>query len=260
MSLRTLPTHYFHANATGIGGYIERPFKKDIPVQSPTALSPSGGSDEASTTNFQFEKIMSARMTRTRVEGHFAGTYPTTRATAIVEDLNVLDVIRAEELVAYISTQHPGAEPNVPKIDFGLTAINGLRVGDSILRVHLDLERLTVGDRKRFPKKAPLYEKEVWERAGKKKEFDPEKGFLKCSLVEEIEVIRGKKPHLPPPPPPPPLRSCHVRFSLSAQGLPAALHQNGCDAQTNGGPTCERKERDPHGVPRSVVDFASIVS
>jgi len=46
--------------------------------------------------------------------------------------------------------------------------------------------------------------------------------------------------------------------SLSAQGLPAALHQNSCDAQTNGGPTCERKERDPHGVPRFVVDFASI--
>ncbi len=196
MSRRTLPTHYFHANATGIGGFIERPFKKDIPVQSPTALSPSGGSDEASTTNFQFEKIMSARMTRTRVEGHYTGTYPTTRATAIVEDLNVLEVIRAEELVAYISTQHPGEEPNVPKIDFGLTAINGLRVGDSILRVHLDLERLTVGDRKRFPKKAPLFEKEVWDRAGKKKEFDPEKGFLQCSLVEEIEVIRGKKPDI----------------------------------------------------------------
>ena len=49
-------------------------------------------------------------------------------------------------------------------------------------------------------------------------------------------------------------------ISLPAQGLPAALHQNGCDAQANGGPTCERKERDPHGVPRSVVDFASIVS
>jgi len=39
-------------------------------------------------------------------------------------------------------------------------------------------------------------------------------------------------------------------ISLSAQRLPAALHQNGCDAQTNGGPTRERKERDPHGVPR----------
>src|SRR5262245_13520445 len=50
-------------------------------------------------------------------------------------------------------------------------------------------------------------------------------------------------------------------ISLPPQGLPAALHQNGCDAQTNGGPTCERKERDPHGVPRSsVVHSASIVS
>jgi len=60
-------------------------------------------------------------------------------------------------------------------------------------------------------------------------------------------------------PGPPAAQGLPRSVSLSAQGLPAALHQNSCDAQTNGGPTCERKERDPHGVPRSVVDFASIV-
>jgi hypothetical protein len=191
MSLREERIHYFHANATAIGGFIERPFKRDIPVQSPTALSPSGGSDDASTNNFEFEKIISARMTRTRVEGHYAGAYPRTRATAIVEDLNVLNVIRVEELVAYISSEHPGEEPDVPKIDLGRSAINGLRVGNSILRVRLDTDFLTIGDGKRFPKKPHLFDKDIWERAGKKKQFDPAKGFLQCSLVQEIEVIRG---------------------------------------------------------------------
>jgi hypothetical protein len=194
MTLRAVRTHYFHANATAIGGYIERPFKKDIPVQSPTALSPSGGSDEASTSNFQFEKIMSARATRTRVEGNYLGSLPTTRATAIVEDLNVLDVIRADELVAYISSEHPGEDPEVPRISFGKTAINGLRVGDSILRVHLNIELLDNGNGKRFPKRPHLLEKSLWKRADQK--FEPDKGFLQCSLVEEIEVIRGKRPDI----------------------------------------------------------------
>ena len=130
-------------------------------------------------------------MTRTRVEGHYAGALPTTRATAIVEDLNVLNVIRVDELVAYISSEHPGEEPDVPKIDLSRSAINGLRVGNSILRVRLDTDFLTIGDGKRFPKKPHLFDKDIWERAGKKKQFDPAKGFLQCSLVQEIEVIRG---------------------------------------------------------------------
>jgi hypothetical protein len=65
-----------------------------------------------------------------------------------------------------------------------------------MLRVHLDLDRLTIDKGKDFPKKAHLFDKNVWDRAGKKKEFDPDKGVLQCSLVQEIEVIRGKKPDI----------------------------------------------------------------
>jgi hypothetical protein len=194
MSFGNRRTHYFHADATAIGGVIQKPLAKIIPVQSPTALSPSGGADEASTSNFQFEKIMSARATRTRVEGTYLGGLATTRALAVVEDLNVLDVIRVDELVAYISSEHPGEDPDVPKIDFRRTAINGLRIGDSILRVHLDTELLNNGNGKRFPKRPHLFEKALWKKADKK--FDPDKGFLQCTLVEQIEVIRGKRPDI----------------------------------------------------------------
>ena len=190
MTLRAVRTHYFHANASGIGGFIERPFAKNIPVQSPTSLSPSGGADEAATTNFQFEKIISARATRSRVEGNFLGTLPTTRALAVVEELNVLDAIRADELVAYISTEHPAQDPDVPRVDLSRAAINGLRVGEAILRVHLDLGFLKKGNGTRFPKRPYLLEKSLWKKADKK--FDPDKGTLICTLVEKIEVVRGE--------------------------------------------------------------------
>jgi len=190
MTLRAVRTHYFHANASAIGGYIERPFVKNIPVQSPTSLSPSGGADEAATAAFQFEKIITAHATRSRVEGSYVAGLPTTRATAAVEGLNVLDTIRADELVAYISSVHPAEDPDVPTIDLGRTAIHGLRIGEAILRVHLDLEILSNGNGKRFPKRPYLQEKSLWKRADRK--FDPEKGFLQCTLVEKIEVVRGK--------------------------------------------------------------------
>ena len=190
MTLRAVRTHYFHANASAIGGYIERPFSKIIPVQSPASLSPSGGADEAATSNFQFEKIMSAHATRARVEGSYIAGFPTTRAMAAVEGLNVLDTIRADELVAYISSVHPAEDPDVPTIDLNRTAINGLRIGEAILRVHLDLEVLSNGNGKRFPKRPYLLEKSLWKRADKK--FDPDKGFLQCTLVDKIEVVRGK--------------------------------------------------------------------
>jgi hypothetical protein len=190
MSLRAVRTHYFHANASAIGGFIERPFVKNIPVQSPTSLSPSGGADEAATANFQFEQIISARATRSRVEGSFLSGLPTTRAMATVEGLNVLDTIRADELVAYISTEYPAQDPDVPRVDLSRTAINGLRIGEAILRVHLDLGILNNGDGKRFPKRPYLLEKSLWKKADKK--FDPDKGFLPCTLVDKIEVVRGK--------------------------------------------------------------------
>jgi hypothetical protein len=192
MTLRDVRTHYFHANAAAIGGVLERPLKKDIPVQSAACLSPSGGSYEANTVNFQFEKIISANATRSRVEGHMLGGSATTRVLSVVEGVNVLDVVRADEVVAYISTEHPGEDPDVPRVDFGSTGITGLHIGDSIVTVHLDLKLLNNGNGSRFPNKPHLYDKSLWKKVGRK--FDDEKSSLQCSLVEEIEVLRGKLP------------------------------------------------------------------
>ena len=189
MSLSAERIHYFHANASAIGGYIVKPIVKNIPVQSPTSLSPSGGRDDATTTNFlfdPFENIMSARLTRSGVEGTYRDGKPTTRAMALVEDLDVLGVIHADQLFAYISTEHPGQEPDVPIVSLGNSAINGLRVGNASLTVTLNTKLLDIGDGKTPPTQPHLREKAIWERA--KKTFVPGKEFLQCSLVSNIEV------------------------------------------------------------------------
>jgi len=135
---------------------------------------------------------MTAKATRSRVEGHMLGGLATTRGLAAVNGLNVLDMVRADEVMAYISTEHPGEEPHVPRVDFGTTNFTGLRIGDSILNIHLDLKLLSDGNGDRFPKRPHVFDKAVWKKVGQK--FDDEKGFLQCSLVEQIEVIRGKLP------------------------------------------------------------------
>jgi len=191
MSLRNGRTHFFHADATALGGQLERPFVKNIPVQSPTSLPPVGGEAEASTVDFEFLHILAAKTTHTRVEGNFLGGLATTRMTSVVEGFNVLDTVRAEQLVAFISTEHPGKEPDVPRVDFSRTSITDLRIGDAVLKVQLDLDLLNNGNGKRFPDKPPVSDKNLWKRVGQRFE---DRGFLQCTLVKKIEVIRGKLP------------------------------------------------------------------
>lgn len=191
MSFGNGRTHYFHADATGIGGYIQRPFVKNIPVQAANSLAPSGGANDASSANFQFEKIVSAGSTHTRVEGNFLGGMPVTRMQSVVEDLDVLNRVRAGELVAYIATEHPGKDPDVPRVDFGRTSITNLRVDDSALEVILDLDLLNNGNGKDFPKKPHVQDKELWNKVGQK--FNEKRGHLQCSLVKKVN-IEGKFP------------------------------------------------------------------
>jgi hypothetical protein len=192
MSLRNVRTHYFHADATAIGGRLERPFIKNIPVQAPTSLPPVGGEAEAHTANFEFEEIISARATRTRVEGNFLTGLPTTRAASVVEDLNVLNFLRADRLVAYISTEHPRKEPDVPKVNFGRTSITNLRVNDSVLKVSLNLDLLGRRDDGDFPTEPPVFNRGLWNKFGQL--YDEKRGFLQCSLVERIEVTGAELP------------------------------------------------------------------
>lgn len=190
MSFGNGRTHYFHADATAIGGRIERPYVKNVPVQAPVSLAPTGGETDGSGPKFLFEEIISAEATRTRVEGHFLSGLATTRMTSLVAGLNVLDRVRAGQLLAYISAEHPGEDPNVPRISFGKTNITNLQVDDSTLEVVLDLDLLNGANGKGFPKKPHVQDKALWNKVGQ--QYDEKNGVLLCSLVRKINVVKGK--------------------------------------------------------------------
>lgn len=193
MSFGNGRTHYFHADATAIGGQIQRPVVKNVPTQAPVSLAPAGGETDATgAPSFEFEEIISADSSRTRVEGNIQSGLATTRMKSQVRGLNVLERVRADQLLAFIEAVHPGKPPDVPRIEFGGTSITNLRVDDSTLEVSLDLDLLNCGNGKGFPDKPHVQNKALWEKVAQK--YDEKNAHLVCTLVKKIRVIKGKFP------------------------------------------------------------------
>jgi hypothetical protein len=180
--------HYFHSEATAIGGHVTGPFVRDIPVQSPGTLPPPGGFYETSTIDFRFENIVAAKATRTRVEGNMLGDIAKTSMLAVVEDLHVVERVHVDQAVAYISTEHPIEAPYVPRVDFGATNISGLRVDNAVLKVHFALDLLKTRNNGGFPRTSPLEDDKLKERG----KFNAGRGLLQCSLATQIELIDGE--------------------------------------------------------------------
>ena len=62
-------THFYHADANAIGGRIERPFNKIVPVQAGLSLPASGGYATHRSDDFDFEGLMSFRRAESKVSG-----------------------------------------------------------------------------------------------------------------------------------------------------------------------------------------------
>jgi hypothetical protein len=133
--------HYFHADASGLGGNLARPVEQLIPLQAPLSLSPAGGYGSARSENFRLEEVLSFQTAYTQVAGSLSkkeGGGWNTLATSVVEGLNVLDIVTADRVVAQISTDHPlvGYDPTVTFLG---TNFENLKIGGKSVDVVLDL-------------------------------------------------------------------------------------------------------------------------
>ncbi|MBV9182271.1 MAG: hypothetical protein JO356_13255, partial [Acidobacteria bacterium] len=99
MSTNKSRRHHFHADASALGAVIETPSLMNFPVQSSLSLPPVGGHASAHSSNFQFEKVVSAASTYSEVEGIWKTQGPRTTALSVVKHLNVLERVKTEELV-----------------------------------------------------------------------------------------------------------------------------------------------------------------
>jgi hypothetical protein len=128
--------HYFHAEAHALKGNLELPFDQDIKPQSFVKLEKSEREKEKPdylsqhSKNYQLEGIISFSAAHTQVSGHKSKKHVganVTLATSVVEDLNVLNVVTADRVVAQISTTHfPGVE--APEVTFLGTQFENLRI------------------------------------------------------------------------------------------------------------------------------------
>jgi hypothetical protein len=138
---------YFHADANSLGGFLEGPEAfRYLPTPSSVSLSATGGSVASSAAEFDFEGLISCRSSYTHVSGKPAeisggrtkinGPW-TSRATAVVEGLNILGRITAERVIARIFIEQPEAGGG-RKISFAGTRFDDLRLDNKPLRLSLD--------------------------------------------------------------------------------------------------------------------------
>jgi hypothetical protein len=145
--------HYFHADACAFGGYFERPIEYTVPPQAPMSLSPSGGYGSARSENFRLEGVMSYKSAYTQVSGRLSkkeGHGWVTLATAVIEGLNVLNVLTADRLSAQISTEHP-LEGDNPKVTFLGTSFENLKIAGYPIDIKLDLGICDQGNGDNYP-------------------------------------------------------------------------------------------------------------
>jgi hypothetical protein len=134
-------SHYFHAEAHALSGSLILPFQQEIKKQAFVKLEgrleelPPEERAERSyfsqhAKNFRLESIVSYASADTQVSGHLSKKHPgasVTLATSVVEDLNVLNVVTADRVVAQISTTHLPGE-YAPRVTFLGTHFENLRI------------------------------------------------------------------------------------------------------------------------------------
>jgi len=102
----------FRAGAAAAGGFFTRPFAEPLPVQAASFLMPVGGYGSARVRNVRFHEIVSFTTGYTQVIGtEYARDGKMVRetlASAVVERLNILDVVTADRVVARLTSETAG--------------------------------------------------------------------------------------------------------------------------------------------------------
>ena len=133
--------HSYHAEATALSGELRRPLDQIIAPQAFVKLPEQGGYLAQRSCEFRVESVLSFRSAYTQVAGNRElkpGHAVTTLATAVVEGLNVLDIVTADLVVAQIFTEHP-LDGYVPRISFLGTRFENLRIEGHPVKLDLDL-------------------------------------------------------------------------------------------------------------------------
>lgn len=134
--------HRYHAEAVALEGHLKLPIKQPIERQAHAKVRETGGYESQHSRGFRVEGIVSYSAAHTQVSGHEEekhGRPWITLSTSVIEDLNVLNVVTADRVVAQVSTEHP-RDGYVPTVTFLGTQFDNLRIAGHPIKVDLDID------------------------------------------------------------------------------------------------------------------------
>jgi len=130
----------FRADANALGGYLEEPYRTNVPTLAPVSLPAVGGFAMARSEAFTFDGIISCSLAYTRVSGREDEKGATsTLITAAVEDLNILGRLTARRIVAQVSISDPNSKEPI-QISREGSVFEDLRVDGQECRLKLNSE------------------------------------------------------------------------------------------------------------------------
>lgn len=146
---------YFQSHANSLGGFIEKPIPKYIPPQASSSLPSVGGLATSRLGAFNHEEILHCTSSYARVEGSETtieggdidedGGW-SVKTTAVLENLNILEVVTADRVISQISVDYP-KDGSLPRISLAGSQFVNLQIGGFHARpsFHLGLLRPEFG-------------------------------------------------------------------------------------------------------------------
>lgn len=112
-----------HACAYGFAGQMERPIKHLIPTQAATVLGEHGGFGHSRVDKFRVEGIVSFDSAVAEVGGGYDECHHrhTSFASAVIENLNIHDVVTADRVVSRIAIYSPTVDDERGELSFTIS-------------------------------------------------------------------------------------------------------------------------------------------
>lgn len=142
-------THSYHAEATVLHGDLYHPLVQEIKPQSNVKLSPRGGYLSEHAEPYRLEGVISFQKAYTQVAGNpdpKEGHGWSTLCTSVIENLNVLEVVTADRVVAQIAADHP-PEGYVPTVHFLGTRFENLRIAGHPVNIDIHPDPSFLGEK-----------------------------------------------------------------------------------------------------------------
>ncbi len=189
--LHRIPFH-FHAEGHALSGEFRHPAWCPVDAQASASLPTIGGHARSQVNDFQYLDFLSFRYAHTHVSGKRRRDETfITHVSTVIEDLNILDMVKADRIVCRLSSTHNPRDPEGHIIAED-SRFEGLQINGQPVNVRLRHDLLQ-GCR--------TYAELTKEIASEVKSdkiiaaIDPKTQVAICSLVEKIETkLPGVEP------------------------------------------------------------------